>query len=72
MNRNKSKTYLPLNPTTPVIGSLRIGKWIWICLIKYKTKLIRLLDVCLVCKSDYKANFNSGKVKLSNLIHIPR
>ena len=49
MNR-QSNRHLPLNPTEQVIGSWGLGKWIGASLIEYWNVLIRLLDVCLVCK----------------------
>jgi len=49
MNR-QSNRHLPLNPTEQVIGSWGLDKWIGASLIEYWNVLIRLLDVCLVCK----------------------
>ena len=68
MNR-QSSTYLPLTLKNPIIGSLRIGKWGGASLIKYWALLIRLPDVYLICKSDYKVSEGGDKINLLTSIH---
>ena len=69
MNRNPYRDP-SLNPRNLIIGSLRVGKWGGASLIKYRTPLIRLPDVYLICKSDYKVSEGCDKINLLTSIHI--
>ena len=68
MNRNPYRDP-SLNPRNLIIGSLRIGKWGGASLIKDWALLIRLPDVYLICKSDYRVSEGHDKINLFTSIH---
>ena len=68
MNRNPYRDP-SLNPRNLIIGSLRIGKWGGASLIEYWALLIRLPDVYLICKSDYRVSEGHDKINLFTSIH---